>query len=287
MAYLVYILILKPLSWLPLSVLYILSDIAYVLVYKIFGYRRSVVIENLTKSFPEKNNEEIKNVASGFYHFFTDMMVETVWLFTLTEKRIHKHFKVKNPELLDKYYEAGKSVILILGHYNSWEMVLSSLNLHVKHNVATIYIPLTSKTFDKVFYKMRTLFGSEMIAKKDFSKRMQEGHDNLSAIIFGADQSPSISKNIYWTQFLNQDTAVAYGVEKYAKKFDMPVIFTKLTRERRGYNTAEFVLITENPVDEPADNLTEMHVRMMEDQILSNPQYWLWSHKRWKKKRDA
>lgn len=212
-------------------------------------------------------------------------MIESLWLFSLSEKRINKHFKVKNPELLNRYYEEGRSVILIVGHYNSWEMILSSLNLHVKHNVATIYVPLSNKTFDKVFYKMRTLFGSEMIAKRYFAQRMEESHDNLSAIIFGTDQSPSISKNIYWTSFLNQDTAVAYGVEKYAIKYDMPVLFTKLTRERRGYNTAEFVLITDNPAMHPEGEITEMHVRMMEEQILSNPQFWLWSHKRWKKKR--
>jgi len=226
-----------------------------------------------------------KEIASKFYHYMTDLMIEILWCFSLTEKRIKNRFVVKNPELLDEYYTAGKSVILILGHYSSWELVLSSLNLFVKHRVATIYIPLTSQSFDKIFYKMRTVFNSEMIAKKDFGKRMQEGHDKLRAIIFGADQSPSISKNIYWTQFLNQDTAVAFGAEKYAKLYDMPVVFTHLNRESRGKYTVEFETVTENPLQEREGDITERHVRILEKQILERPEFWLWSHKRWKKKR--
>jgi KDO2-lipid IV(A) lauroyltransferase len=125
-----------------------------------------------------------------------------------------------------------------------------------------------------------------MIAKKDFSQRVKEGHEKLSAIIFGADQSPSISKNIYWTQFLNQDTAVALGAEKYGKLYDMPVVFTHLSRVKRGYYVVEFETVTANPVQEEEHFITEKHVRLMEKQILKQPEFWLWSHKRWKKKRE-
>ena len=281
-----YYLFLKPLSLLPLPVLYWLSDFAYVLVYKVGGYRKEVVFENLRNAFPDKTDFEIKQTASGFYHFINDLMVEILWCFSLTEKRITNRLKVKNPELLDDLYASGKSVVLILGHYASWEMVLSSLNLFVKHHVATIYVPLTNKGLDEKFFKMRTTFGSEMIAKRDFKNNMQEGTDKQRAIIFGADQSPSISKNLYWTQFLNQDTAVALGAEKYAKMYDMPVVFIWLRREKRGYYSVEFETITTDPKSEPEGAITEKHVRVMEKQILAKPEYWLWSHKRWKKRRE-
>jgi KDO2-lipid IV(A) lauroyltransferase len=133
---------------------------------------------------------------------------------------------------------------------------------------------------------MRTVFNSEMIRKKDFSGRIKEGSEKLSAIIFGADQSPSISKNIYWTQFLNQETAVAMGAEKYGKMYDMPVVFTYLSRVKRGYYKVKFETVSEHPTKEPDGAITEKHVRLMENQILSQPHYWLWSHKRWKKKRE-
>jgi KDO2-lipid IV(A) lauroyltransferase len=270
-----------------LPVLYWLADIAYFFVYRVAGYRKDVVFKNLYNAFPDKTEEEIKQIGSGFYHFLTDLMAEILWCFSLNDNRISKRLKVKNPELLDEFYDSGKSVILILGHYASWEMVLSSLNLFVKHKVATIYIPLTNKGLDKKFYKMRTTFESEMIAKRDFKENIEKGIEEKRAIIFGADQSPSISKNLYWTRFLNQDTAVALGAEKYAKIYDMPVVFTWLRREKRGYYSVEFETVTSDPKTELEGEITEKHVRIMEKQILANPEFWLWSHKRWKKKRGA
>jgi KDO2-lipid IV(A) lauroyltransferase len=281
-----YYFILKPLSLLPLSILYWLSDIFYFFVYNIIGYRKDVVTENLANAFPEKSTSERKEIAAKFYHFITDLMVEILWCFSLSEKRIRHRFNIINPELPDKFYDQGKSVALVLGHYSSWEMVLSSLNLFVKHRVATIYIPLTNKGLDKVFYKMRTVFKAKMIAKKDFRKSFDEEENELRAIIFGTDQSPSISKNIYWTQFLNQDTAVAYGVEKYAIKYDMPVVYSRLKREKRGYYSLEFETIIDQPKSTAEGEITEWHVRLLEEQIIDNPEFWLWSHKRWKKKRD-
>ena len=287
MGAILYYLILKPLSLLPLPVLYWLSDFAYLIVYKISGYRKDVVFENLANAFPDKSEAERKQIAGKFYHFMTDLMVEILWCFSLSEKRIRHRFHVVNPELLDNLYDSGKSVVLVLGHYSSWEMVLSSLNLFVKHRVATIYIPLTNKALDKAFYKMRTTFNSKMIAKKDFKQSFEEDDKELSAIIFGADQSPSISKNIYWTQFLKQETAVAYGVEKYAKMYEMPVVYAQLMREKRGYYSLEFKTVSEQPALEVEGDITERHVRLLEQQILAKPEFWLWSHKRWKKKREA
>ncbi len=286
MGKILYYLILKPLGWLPLAALYPLSDLAYLIAYKILGYRKDVVFANLEKSFPQKTEQERRKIASKFYHYLMDLMVESIWYFGLTEKRVAKHLKVNNPELLNNIYDSGRGVILILGHYGSWELVLSSLNLFVQHQLSTIYIPLTNKTLDEVFLKMRKQFGSEMVAKKDFANSIKEANKNMQAIIFGADQSPSISKNIYWTNFLNQDTAVALGAEKYAKLYDMPVVFTFLNRERRGYYTVDFEIVSLNPRDEKEGVITERHVRLMEKQILAKPEFWLWSHKRWKKKRE-
>ena len=286
MGAILYYLILKPLSLLPLPLLYWLADFAYLIVYKISGYRKDVVNENLANAFPDKSAAQRKEIAAKFYHFITDLMIEILWCFSLSEKRIRRRFKVVNPELLDGLYDSGKSVVLVLGHYSSWEMVLSSLNLFVKHRVATIYIPLTNSALDKAFYKMRTIFNSKMIAKKDFKESFKANDKELKAIIFGADQSPSISKNIYWTQFLNQETAVAYGVEKYAKMYDMPVVYAQLMREKRGYYSLEFKTVSTHPTTEVEGNITEQHVRLLEQQILAKPEFWLWSHKRWKKKRE-
>lgn len=282
---LLYYLVLKPLSFLPLPVLYGFANFIYLGVYKIFGYRKEVVQTNLRNSFPDKTEVEIEQIASRFYHFLTDFMVESIWTFSLNEKRIKKRFKLENPELVDHYFDQNRSVILILGHYSSWELVLSSLNLFVKHQVETIYIPLTNAGFDKYFLRMRTKFNSIMIPKKDFKASFENTYE-CRAIIFGADQSPSISKNLHWTEFLNQDTAVALGAEKYAIKYDMPVIFAHLYPRKKGYYNLNFKLVTDTPQETKPGEITEGHVRVLEKIIRERPEYWLWSHKRWKKKRD-
>jgi Kdo2-lipid IVA lauroyltransferase/acyltransferase len=239
-------------------------------------------MRNLKYAFPDKTEVERKRIAVKFYKYIADLMVETIWCFSLTRKRITKRLTVKNPELINSYFDAGRSVILILSHYSSYELVLSSLNLFVKHQVATIYTPLTNERFDKYFYRMRTVFDSEMIPKKDFSKSMAAGHDMPRAIIFGTDQSPASRRNLYWTKFLNMETAVAFGTEKYAKKYNLPVVYTWLNKVRKGYYAVEFEIVVENPLDEPEGRITEKHVQFLERQILGQPEFWLWSHKRWK-----
>ena len=245
-----------------------------------------MVNENLANAFPDKTEAERREIASEFYHYMTDLMIEILWCFSLTEKRIRHRFDVINPELLNEIYDSGKNVVLVLGHYSSWEMVLSSLNLFVKHRVSTIYIPLTNKAFDKAFYNMRTVFSAVMIPKKDFKDSFKDDNGELRAIIFGADQSPKMSKNIYWTKFLNQETAVAYGVEKYARMYDMPVVYCRLERQRRGHYSLEFATVALHPQETAEGEITERHVRLLEQQILARPEFWLWSHKRWKKKRE-
>ena len=273
-------------SWLPLMGLYPLAKVLYFVIYKVIAYRKQVVLSNLQNAFPEKSTAECKKIASQFYQYFSDLIVETIWYFGLNEKKARKHLKVKNPELLNNLYASNRGVIVILGHYGSWELVLSALNLFVQHHVSTIYIPLTNKGLDKLFLAMRKQFNAEMVAKKDFAQSIKEANKSKRAVLFGADQSPSISKNIYWTTFLKQETAVALGAEKYAKMYDMPVVFTYLRRKKRGYHEVEFEMVSENPLEEREGAITERHVRLMEKQILENPQYWLWSHKRWKKKRE-
>jgi KDO2-lipid IV(A) lauroyltransferase len=273
-------------SWLPLSFLYLLADVIFFFIYHVFGYRKRIVLKNIYNAFPQRSDQEKSMITLQFYHFLADLIVETIWCFSLTEKRVAKRFNVINPELLNKIYKNGQSVILILGHYGSWEIVISSLNLFIRHKVATIYIPLTSNGFDRIYYDMRTRFGTEMISKKAFSERIKLDDGKLRAFIFGADQSPSKSKNIYWTKFLNQDTAVAMGAEKYARLYNMPVIFTHFIRQSRGNYSVEFQVVSANPGQEKTYAITENHVRLLETMINKNPGYWLWSHKRWKKSRE-
>lgn len=282
-----YYLFLKPLSYLPLGILYLIADFIFFLLYYLIPYRKEVIITNLKKSFPDKSAKEIKKISKAFYRFLADLVIETIWNFSLTEKEARKRLEVKNPEMLDQYYEAGKDVIIVVGHYNSWEFLLVAFDLMVKHRGAVIYTKLTDQFLDKIFKRFREKFGMKLLTKVDVKHAFQDGLDKPMAILFGSDQAPASSGRAHWTTFLNQDTAVAIGVEKYAIKYDLPVFFGGLKKLKRGHYSIEFELLTETPQQTQEGEISDMHVQALERLIIEKPQYWLWSHKRWKRVKGA
>ncbi len=287
MSRIAYYLFLKPLSYVPLVLLYVIADFIYALLSYVFPYRREVVVTNITNSFPEKSAKEIKQITKGFYRFLADLMVETIWNFSLSEKEARKRLHVANPEILDKYYNAGKDVIIVVGHYNSWEFLLVAFNLMVNHRGAVIYTKLTDKFLDGVFKKFREKFGMKLLNKVEVKHAFQEGLDKPMAILFGSDQAPASSRRAYWTSFLNQDTSVAIGVEKYAIKYDLPVFFGGLNRVKRGHYSINLELLTEEPLNTKEGEISDLHVKALEKLIQDKPAYWLWSHKRWKRVRGS
>ncbi len=282
-----YYLFLKPISYLPLGFLYLISNFLYFLLRYVIPYRKEVIITNLKNSFPEKSSKEIEDIRRKFYRFLSDLMVETIWNFSLTEKEARKRMVVKNPEVLDKYYDEGKDVIIVVGHYNSWEFLLISFDLMVKHRGAVIYTALTDQFLDKVFKEFREKFGMRLLTKGEVKHAFQNGLDKPMAILFGSDQAPASASRAYWTEFLNQDTAVAIGVEKYAIKYNLPVFFGGLNRVKRGYYSINLELLTDKPLETQEGEISELHVKALERLIIETPQYWLWSHKRWKRERGA
>lgn len=285
MSKILYYAILKPISYLPLWVLHIFSDSIFFVFYYIIPYRRNVVQTNLQKSFPQKTSKEIRDIMRGFYKFLIDLMFETVWSMSLSEKEAKKRLVFENPEILDKYYEQGKDVIIVVGHYNSWEFLLIAFNLMIKHRGTVIYTSLTDKFLDKVFKDFREKFGTKLITKVEVKHAFSNDKDEPMAILFGADQAPASSGRAYWTTFLNQETAVAIGVEKYAIKYDLPVFFGALNRLKRGYYTLNLELLEDQPLTTKQGEISEMHVQALEKLIRKEPRYWLWSHKRWKRKK--
>jgi KDO2-lipid IV(A) lauroyltransferase len=283
----VYYLLIKPLSVLPFRILHWISTVLYYLVYYVIGFRKKVVYQNLKNSFPDKSSTEIKQIAKKFYRHFCDLIVESVKLFSISKEEIIKRIKFVNPELLNKYYDQGQSIIIVAGHYNNWENFAKGCNLQMKHQAVGIYTPLSSPFFEKKFSESRSLFGVSLLPKREVKKYFAENRDLLKAVIFGTDQSPSgRTKRVYWTSFLNQDTAVMFGSEKYAKEYEYPVIFAGVDKVKRSTYQIWFELLEENPLDTPHGEITEKHTRRLEQQILAQPEYYLWTHKRWKRKRE-
>ncbi|WP_305981714.1 lysophospholipid acyltransferase family protein [Roseivirga thermotolerans] len=280
-----YYLFLKPVSLLPWPLLYAFSDFAYLLLFRVFRYRSKIVTNNLKRSFPGISEEKLKEIRSGFYHHFFDGLFETFKTFSMTNEEALARFRVINPDVADRYQAEGRSVIMVGGHYNNWEYLAMSVNACMAMQTAGIYQRIKSKFFEKKILESRKKFGMHLFSR---SQVQQGALDNCStplAIFFAIDQSPTLAKKVYWTTFLNQETAVAFGPEKFARKLNAPVVYFQIDKIKRGYYEATFKLLTENPLDEPHGAITEMHTQALEQTILNEPKYWLWSHKRWKRKR--
>ena len=287
MSRILYYLVLLPLSRLPLSVLYKLSDFLFLVLYRGLGYRTKVVLTNLRKSFPDKNEQEIKGIADEFYRFFFDLIIETIRLFSMPKSELVEHCEVNDIDVFDRFAQKGQQVIIAGGHYCNWELAAMAICIKIPHTGVAIYHPLKNKFLNHKLQESRGRFGMEMVTTRDVKTFYAENHQRTIATIFGTDQAPSNPNNAYWTMFLNQETPVFLGAERYAIQYDCPVIFLKVTRVKRGYFTVDAELVCETPSKMQAGEITEAHTRILEKKICTAPEYWLWTHRRWKRTRPA
>ena len=288
MAALLYYLLLKPLSLLPTRVLYGLSDGLYVLVYRVFGYRKRVVLTNLRNSFPDKSEAEIRAIAGTFYRQLCDWVVESIRNFSIPLDEAMARFRVVNPELLDPYFEQGRHVALLTNHYANWELLPLGGDPYIQHHAIGIYAPLNNAFFDRKIIESRTRHGAGVHSKHDVRAMLERGFDVPVILCFIADQAPRRATGDHlWTTFLHQDTPVMRGAEKIATEHDWPVVYGRTTRVKRGYYRFELQLLTDRPRELPPYAITQRYSDLLEAQIREAPAYWLWSHKRWKRRRPA
>lgn len=282
-----YYLIILPISAMPHFLLYRLSDFMYVMMYYVFGYRKKVIASNIYKSFPNKTDKENKRIVKDFYKHFCDLIVESIKNFTISKKQVLKRFKAENLDILDNYYDQGKSVLTMGGHYGNWEFYAVAIGQLAKHKHLGIYKPLSNTFFDNKMRVSRSKYGLSMIPMKETRANFEATHDKPVTIIFGADQWPSNAKGAYWTTFLGRETPFLYGAEKYAKEFDWPVVYGELIKEKRGYYKVVYYDLTDKPQETEKGEIIEKFVQLLEHTILNNNSaHWLWSHKRWKRTKE-
>ncbi len=283
-----YYLLIKPLSFLPLSVLYLFSTGIYYLIYYVLGYRRKVVEENIKKSFPDYSGSELTRVTKLFYRHLCDIIVESIRMFSMSEAEAVRRCRVRNAELMDPFFDQGKSVVIVGSHYGNWEITSISFPSQFKHQISSIFSKLKNAYFTQKITRSRTRYGSELITKDELPGYYEIKRTRPVAVGFIADQSPNYnkSKDLYWTTFLNQETVTAPGAERYAKKYNLPVVYVQILKQRRGYYEIELELVTDDPQSLAPGEITDRHLRCLERLIIKEPQYWLWSHRRWKHKRN-
>jgi KDO2-lipid IV(A) lauroyltransferase len=273
---------LQIVSLLPLRVLYFTSDLIYFILYYVVGYRRSVVDENLANAFPEKTVDERTKIRKRYFQYLSDLVVETVKLLTLSPEEVRKRVYVPNPELITNAFSKGKSVIGILGHYGNWEMNALRFSQLFDERRVIVYKPLSNQYFDRLFIKMRSRFGATLVSMKNTMRKLVSYKNERTVTVLVGDQTPAKPEIQYFAQFLNQQTAVFLGVEKLAKITDSMVVFCDIRVLRRGYYQCTFVPMFEDPKATGNYEITNAHVQYLENVIRQQPQYWLWSHRRWK-----
>ncbi len=270
---------------LPFPLFYRFSDGICLLGYHVLGYRKKVIHQNLRNSFPEKTETELLAIGRRYYQFMIDLFLEMFKLLVMSPEDIERRFVFKNAHVLEPFVAQKRPIIFVLGHYGNWEWCGQSFHLKHRFQQDVLYHPLSSPFFDWLMFKLRSRFGVGLIPMQVSIKEMLKRNALLTATAFIADQTPSNVESCYWMPFLNQDTPVFLGTEKIAKKMNRPVVYVHLNQIKRGYYEASFTIITENPKDTPDNWITKQHTELLEKDILSKPELWLWSHRRWKHKR--
>ena len=267
--------------------MYLLSDILYLLVYYIIGYRRKVTRQNLSRSFPERSEKERLTIERRYYRHLCDLLIEGIFNMIATRSQIRRRYRIVNREVLDKYYEQGQSVILLSQHYNNWEYMVASLDFQISHHGVGVGKPLDNKGIGTFISRRRIRYGTEVVDQTDVRQVMgfYDRHHVATAYMMLADQSPSNTRKSYWATFMHQETPFLYGPEYFARKYNYPVVYYVVNKVRRGRYEVVLSDFCTHPLQTQQYDIVKQYIRTLEQLLQRQPEYWLWSHRRWKRQR--
>lgn len=271
-------------AYLPLWFHYCLSSLLWPVVYYVARYRVKVVRDNLQHCFPDKDPRSLRRIERQYYRHLCDLLAEGIYNLRAPLKQVNKRYIFDNAEILQPYYDAGRSVVLMSAHYNNWEYMITSLNSRIPHHAIGVGKPLSNKKFGTFITARRARYGTEIVDQTDVRDVMQyyDRYHIPVAYMMLSDQSPSNPHKSLWTQFLGLDTPFLFGAEHFGRKYNMPIFLYDVRKLRRGRYSIHFTLLTDQPNNLPEGDITRAYARHLEELILSGPQYWLWSHRRWK-----
>jgi Kdo2-lipid IVA lauroyltransferase/acyltransferase len=277
--------LLKLVSKWPMSILYLASDVMFPVVYYVFRYRRDVVTSNLINAFPEKTNRERSLITKRYFRHLCDLVVETLKTPSFSPDEISERMIVRNPEVLNAFFDHDKSVIVLAMHYGNWEWLLN-MPLSLKHHHYFVYKPLENEIFDRFFNRVRERFGGETVSMSLILRKLLNAEKEKITVLtwLAADQAPPWN-HPFWTYFLNQETMFFNGPAKLAQRFNHPVFFQQVRKLKRGYYETWFELLVENPLELTEESIIVKYVKKAETVIRNSPEYYLWSHRRWKYKK--
>jgi len=274
------------LSLLPFWFLYRISDLVFFLLYHVFRYRRKIVFQNLQNSFPERGESFHRKIEKKYYRHLADLFVETIKGFSITESQMKSRMVNESEELYLDYYQRNQSFIVVMSHCGNWEWICLMSQLTCKQQVFCTYKTLSSGGFNWFMYQIRSKFGAKPVSMTETLRAFSNNRDAVTVTALIGDQNPSGVNQVYWADsFLNQETAFLNGPAKIAKKFNLPIVYLDSRKIKRGYYVAQSITIVENPSELTEDQISERISYHIENEILNQPEIWLWSHRRWKHKR--
>lgn len=277
-------------SLLPFRVLFVISDLIYLLAYHVVGYRKDIVRKNLRDSFPEKNEKEIIEIEREFYRWFGDYIVETLKLLSISDASVRKHCVFHNTKMTEEVLGSGQSIALYIGHYCNWEFITSiPLWVHTYYQGSQVYHVLESHVMDKLVCHIRQRKGTVNVTIMDTLRYILSNKKQGRPVMIGllGDQVPFWNNIGHWMTFMNHpNTPVLTGSERLARRYNMACVYVDMKRIRRGYYEIEFQLMTDKPNEQPEMGITEEYFRRLEKSIHRQPALWLWSHNRWKRTRE-
>ncbi len=273
-------------SKLPFRLFYWFSDCIYILVYYIIGYRKKIVRNNILIALPNVSEEKRLSIEKKFYQHMCDMFLEMIKTMSISSEEMKERFKITNIELLKEYEQKNKSIILLAAHYASWEWLLS-INESTTFKCYGVYKKVNNKYFDAKVRAIRSKFKSELVTTDNTIALINDNEKNGIMSLYGlaSDQSPQVHKTFHWQQFMGIEVPVHTGAEMLAKRYDLEVVFAKVKKVKRGFYEATFVPIANNPKSIPDYEITDTYLNEVEQQILEAPEYYFWTHKRWKHRR--
>lgn len=283
-SFLLYYLLVLPISWLPMGILYLISDLLYLILIYVFPYREKLIRKNIHHSFPDISHKERSAIKRKFYRHFADLIVEGIKNISISEKELRNRFKISNPELLKDLYKKNKNVLLVAGHYNNWEWLITSQNFLFRHQAVGIGMPISNVFFNQKINERRARFGMKILHPNYIHEFYAIQQPKPYATLILSDQSPGNSEKSFWMNFLNQPTAVLFGCEMIAHQYDQAVVYFTISKPKRGKYLMHLELISEAPKSLKWGEITTQHTQLLERDIKKHPEFWLWSHNRWKRK---
>ncbi len=287
LSYLFFLLVVNCVRLVPFALLYAFSDGLYFLLFKLIGYRKKVVYANLQTAFPNHSATEIEGIAKRFYHHLCDIALESTKGFTMSKKQLLERFRINDPDSIsERYFKANQNIIGLTAHYGNWEWGAQTAAMLVPFAAHVLYKPLSNKRIDAYFRKKRANWGCHFASIQETAKLFAEPTLKPAMYLLAADQSPSNIEKAIWAKLLGQDTACLHGPEHYGIKYKLPLVYCHVRKVKRGYYLIDVWDLGINYEELQAGEITQKYMSIVEKVVQEKPDYWLWSHRRWKHKRN-